>query len=261
MPTAEEPCVLPDPTTDPPEQFLAWRAPCTAMTLSVVAPPTALSDVEVRGVLERVFTTWDGVSCDGRPVGFDIGLSRDENTCASPLYRDGSGNTNALMFVTDWNDRMNDPAAFAITTVWHRPSTGEILDVDMELNEERGPYAVCPAAGCADGRVDLENVVAHEMGHYLGLAHSEVADATMAGSAVAGETSKRDLHDDDVAGICAVYPAGAFEEACDPTPRGGLERDCEPGCGCSAPGRTSISASWMLLLPVLIARLRRRSVA
>ena len=258
MPTAEEPCVLPDPTTDPPEQFLAWLAPCTAMTLSVTAPAASLSEAEVRSVLERTFATWDGVSCDGRPVDFDLALSVDENTCVSPLYRDGGGNTNAVMFVTDWSDRMYDPAAFAITTVWHRRTTGEILDVDMELNEERGPYAICPEPGCTDGRVDLENVVAHEMGHYLGLAHSEVELATMAGSAVAGETSKRDLHDDDMAGICAVYPPGAFGESCDATPRGGLGLDCEPGCGCAVPGLVDDSRGVVFLLLALLW-IRRRT--
>ena len=56
--------------------------------------------------------------------------------------------------------------------------------------------------------MDLENVFAHELGHYLGLAHSTEAEATMFASAVAGETLKRDLAADDVEGLCAAYPPG-----------------------------------------------------
>jgi hypothetical protein len=43
----------------------------------------------------------------------------------------------------------------------------------------------------------------------------------------AGETKKRTLNRDDVAGICAIYPPGKFDESCDPEPRHGFSATCD----------------------------------
>lgn len=259
-PSPGEPCILPDPTAEPPEQFLEWLEPCSALTLSAAAPSDDLTEDEVRGVFARSIATWESVQCDGMALGIDIELIDDRSTCVEPLYRDDGGNVNTVMFVADWGDRMYDPAAFAVTTVWHRRSTGEILDVDMEVNERRGPFGICPPEGCLDDRVvDLENVVTHELGHYLGLAHSTDPAATMFASAVAGETVKRDLSSDDADGICEVYPAGRPAGECDYAPRGGLVLHCEEGCSVAAPGTGRATGfAFVVALAGLFAFRRRR---
>lgn len=264
LPSASEPCIFPDPEADPPEHYLEWLRPCSSVTLSVSAPSDDLTEAEVEGVLRRSIATWEAVSCGGVPFGIDIELMAERSTCDVPLYRDGGGgNANTIMFVRDWGAREYDPAAFAITTVWHRRSTGEILDVDMEMNERRGPFGICPDAGCVERTVDLENVITHELGHYLGIAHSEEIEATMYASAVAGETIKRDLHPDDIEGLCVTYPAGTPGGACDHTPRGGVDLDCEVrGCACSAGPRTpspfGLFAFGLLALIARRARAGRR---
>jgi hypothetical protein len=259
-PTATEPCIYPDLTLDPPEQYLAWLEPCSAMSLSVAAPSEDLTEAEVVQVLDRSIATWEAVECGGVPLGIDIQMMEERSTCIDPLYRDGGANVNTVMFVQDWAEREYEAAAFAVTTVWHRRSTGEILDVDMEINERRGPYGICPDDGCVDDRlVDLENVITHEFGHYLGLAHSQVVEATMYASAEAGETIKRDLHPDDIEGLCTIYPAGMPVGECDYTPRGGLQLDCERGCSVSAVGATRSSLAWLApLLGLLFVRRRLR---
>lgn len=264
QPTTPEECILPDPTTNPPEQYLEWRRPCTSIAFSSTERSRDLTLEELRGVFERSIATWESVDCSGHPLGIDIELLEEQSACHEPGFVDGGGNVNAVMFATDWAEREYDPAAFAVTTVWHRVSTGEILDADMEINERRGPYGICPPAGCTDRRtVDLENVVTHELGHYLGLGHSAVLEATMYASAVAGETLKRDLHPDDVEGICATYPPGRPEGECDHTPMGGLDLDCQNGGGCcSIAGRSSNSAAPCSLAALVVALLllrRRRS--
>lgn len=58
----------------------------------------------------------------------------------------------------------------------------------------------------SDGRnVDLQSVATHEVGHLLGLDHSNISRATMY-YAYTGGTSARQLHDDDIQGVCALYP-------------------------------------------------------
>ncbi|AWV90486.1 matrixin family metalloprotease [Bradymonas sediminis] len=55
------------------------------------------------------------------------------------------------------------------------------------------------------GCTDLQSIATHEIGHNLGLDHSNHSDATMF-YAYSGGTSARTLSDDDVAGVCALYP-------------------------------------------------------
>jgi len=258
MVSAEEPCIFPDETADPPEHFLAWRRPCHGVAISAASPSRDLSEDEVIGALGRSFATWNAVTCDGQPLGIDLQVIDDRTSCTAPFYEDGSGNANTVMFTLEWADRMYDANAFAVTTVWHRRSTGEILDADMEINERRGPYGVCPDEGCTTRLVDLENVVTHEMGHFLGLAHSTDREATMFASSVAGEVIKRDLSPDDIVGICTVYPDGMPEGECDYVPANGLDLDCEPSCGCSAPGRSRTPAWPLALIGLFLARAARR---
>jgi len=106
--------------------------------------------------------------------------------------------------------------------------------------------------------VDLENVMTHELGHYLGLAHSTVLDATMFASAEAGETIKRDLDPDDIEGLCTIYPAGSPGGVCDFTPRGGLQLDCETGCSVSSLGAGPASSLPAFFAAVALIRFRRR---
>ncbi|KAI4319061.1 hypothetical protein MLD38_032709 [Melastoma candidum] len=60
------------------------------------------------------------------------------------------------------------------------------------------------AVGIVPGRIDLESVALHEIGHVLGLGHSSVEGAIMFPSIPAGIT-RRILQRDDVLGMKALY--------------------------------------------------------
>lgn len=76
----------------------------------------------------------------------------------------------------------------------------------------------------ANGRsgTDLQAVATHEIGHLLGLDHSNSSSATMY-YAYTGGTSARVLDPDDIAGVCALYP-----KACSCT----QDSQCQPGQAC-----------------------------
>lgn len=266
-PTPSEPCVLAPNHED--IFALAWNRRCTSISVSEAMPPRDLSIAEVQDVLRTGIAAWTTADCGaGAPTGLSVDVLAEGNACSAASHYTNGANVHSVIFVRDgWaTERGHDSRAYAVTFVWHDPSTGIIRDADMEINEARGEYTVCPELGCTDGRIDLPNVLTHELGHYFGLAHTpDDVNATMHASAPPGETMKRTLAADDVTGICSMYPPGALPEACDPTPNGGLDLTCSPpaSCGCAAPGvprsGRALALLALALAGVLAARRRVRS--
>jgi MYXO-CTERM domain-containing protein len=156
-----------------------------------------------------------------------------------------------------WDDSHGDGVIATTTTTADR-QTGKILDTDIELNDApssggtKFTFSVVDVLPCptpsGTGCIDIQNTVTHEAGHTLGLDHSPDPNATMYANAPPGETSKRRLGTDDIAGICAIYPKGAATVTC-LAPQ-------SSGCGCSqaqnGPGATFAALA-------LLLQIRRRS--
>jgi uncharacterized protein (TIGR03382 family) len=191
-----------------------------------------VSDGSEFDAVRRSFATWAAVTCS------DLKFPEEQTgpTDRRVGYVQGATNHNIVL----WRPQScstavpaNDPCltqggcsnlydcwdhgsgAIATTTTTSVASTGEILDADIELNDPEFAFTTAdgppcppggPTAGCV--AIDVQNTVTHEAGHTLGLAHSSDPKATMYAFAPSGETSKRVLHDDDVQGICAIYPKG-----------------------------------------------------
>ncbi len=216
---------------------LAWRRPCILYAVQRDGARDFDDDTAIR-IIDASFQTWEEVSCDGSPLDFQFSRRDERVACNRAEYNSGAGNVNVITFVQNWSERpMHDPRAFALTTVWHNRSTGEVYDADIEINEEIGVYTQCdPRDGCDDGRIDLANVVTHEVGHFLTLAHSDNNISTMWWMADPGDIDKRVLRTDDVEGICSIYPPGSLSAECNFVERGGFSGECGGGSGggCSA---------------------------
>ena len=114
--------------------------------------------------------------------------------------------------------------------------------------------------------MDLQNTLTHEVGHFFGMAHSDVLVSTMwwmTDPRNPGEVNKRFLRTDDVTGICTIYPPGSITAACDFTERGGFSSECGGsggGCGCTAAGLDDEPGvtGWALGLLALVLVSRRR---
>lgn len=169
------------------------------------------------------------------PPSIAVAPARGTVACTIEEYNQTDGNANIIVFRDDnWESEDHEPSALALTTVHYNSKTGDIYDVDMEIN---GQYRLSTSEMPGDA-YDLQSVVTHEAGHFLGLAHSEEADATMYLQYSSGSVAFRDLSDDDIAGICAIYPPERTG-VCDFEPRKGFSPEC--GIYPTQGGRCSVS--------------------
>ncbi len=239
-----------------------WPSGCVPFYINERGLDGALSP-EVRTAIQDSFQTWAEPSCGYlsfvymgttpiQEVGYDQNLGVD-------------GNTNVVVFrEQDWS---NLSGVVALTSVSYAPSTGEIVDADIEFN------AVDFSLGTT-GRTnqsDIANTLTHEVGHFLGLDHSPVSSATMLATAPLGETSKRSLEQDDIDGLCTIYAQNnacgveSFQGRCPASsvvmPECQQNGEEDGGCaGCaSATGGRSGNTVLALLFLALIGMVRRRS--
>lgn len=77
-----------------------------------------------------------------------------------------------------------------------------VLDSDIQFNAVGFTWTNTGARGA----VDTQSIATHEEGHFLGLDHTSVRAAVMFASYSGGVV--RNLNQDDIAGVCALYPSG-----------------------------------------------------
>lgn len=162
-------------------------------------------------------------------------------------YSLGGENQNDIVYLEEWP---YEGKALAATLVTLNARTNVVLDTDIAINGECPGFRIFEGpASAEETRYDLQNTLTHEVGHALGLMHNQVDErAVMYPSAAPGETSKRALAADDIAGLVELY--GAFEPAPEPV---------LPGVGCAA--SPSSAPIGMLSLLVLMALRRRARLA
>jgi MYXO-CTERM domain-containing protein len=266
---------------------LEWPEACLSYAIDVNGSDSMPFN-EVEQAIDASFRTWQNANCGGDTPNL-IFQPLNSSTCRRAEFRGNGqgGNVNTIAFRDPWEDQCGDDFArnaFAVTIVWHDTQTGRIFDADMMINDSLGPYAQCdPVSGClrgtagAPGPADLQAIVTHEVGHFIGIGHSDIADATMFPSSLRTDVSKRSLAQDDLEAVCTIYPPGNLDASCNAEVFNGLDLDCEddgaPDCdgdppmtgggsGCSAAStsdaRGSLVMAWLGLLALTASRRRSR---
>jgi len=261
--------------------------------LEVSTPPDSLSIApsDVYGAAQAAVDAWSypAISCTSLALSLDPGFA-DSQAVAN------DGHNRIIMRTGVWSRDPDDPTVMAhdptqvaVTTVFSRSHPGSlddgmILDADIEVNDVDFQWAIIPDGPISvhdyGNSYDLASALTHEMGHFIGLAHTcampgdpvrydehgdVVADCTMlvgdgADQIIAAtmyptmnpvDVSLRSLTDDDVNGACAVYPVM-------PTVMGGC--DVAPS---SEPGRSPLPVVLVTAgsagLAVALASRRRRA--
>ncbi len=212
---------------------------------------TASSQIDlasVEALAASAFEQWNQAPCSfGRPdiqassagtvdaalVAVDCGLVHCGETVHDP---------NHVITFRDQSWPSNDPTnTLALTIVTYGVNSGTIFDADIEINSSQ--HLLSATEPPAPMTFDLQSILTHEAGHFLGLAHSNTTDAVMYAYYMAGSL---ELKDDDVAGICAVYKPSPPASGC--------------AVGSSPASSNAVAVSVALGLAALLgARLRRRA--
>lgn len=192
-------------------QEVRWTQPVRYFVSERSVP--GVSATEFRDAVGRAFATWQAVPSATVQAEF-LG-----STIASPNAFDGRTTLGFL-------DRPDLERVLGATSLMLDANSGAIIEADVFFNT-RFDWSTLEAGQA--GRVDLQSVALHEIGHLLGLGHSAIGETelqpgggrrVLASGAVMfpiamtpGAIADRVLQPDDIAGIFDLYPAGSAAAA------------------------------------------------
>jgi hypothetical protein len=221
--TEKDPCPQDDDGCITKGAKLYWTTSCVQFNMQRQGT-NDLDPADARAVIQKSFAHWSDIDCGGGKHASLTFSPGPDVACKQSEYNAKGKNVNVILFKDDdWTYRGID-GTLAKTSVTYNDDTGEIYDADIEVNSANNTLTITDNP--AKVQYDLEAILTHEAGHFLGLAHSSMPDAVMYASYNPGSTSQRKLTDDDIKAICAVYPPGRVAK-CDTEPRGGFSPVCD----------------------------------
>ena len=221
------------------------------------AVSSKLDEAGVRAAVRMAFDAWQNVECsrgrtslrfeEGSDIEVGKGLGKKEATEKFGIY-----------FRDDEWPHSDAEESLALTTQIYGKTSGNIEYADIEINTADTNFRLTDDEG-AD-KVDLQAVVTHEVGHYIGLAHSNDPESIMVARYCesadrCGQSTDvaRGLSADDRKAVCTLFP---------PSGTGGGSSAPE-GAGCSqartnGSGNAAIAVGALVLGCSVIARRRAR---
>lgn len=213
---------------------LYWPSLCVGFSLSNVGSANiafaVFQDIAIRSI-----ASWSSLACPKGEASVAF-VASPAVSCHTAEYNLDGANANIILFQdSKWAYKSADNT-LAKTTVTFDSVSGEILDADIEINHAYNEITT----GDAKVGYDLQSILTHEFGHFIGLDHSLDFDATMNASYDPGTVELRTPEEDDIGGVCTIYPPGRAG-TCNPAPHGGFSDAChlvaeESACALGRPG-------------------------
>jgi hypothetical protein len=249
-------------TSDTGRPPLFWPSSC--LSFGVQKDGSELRGLDYATTHEIVvegFETWLFADCGGGLTPSVSVKDYGKIECSERQYNADQGNANVFMYRDDGWPYENAEDTLALTTITYNKDTSEIYDADVEINSFDAELTVSDTTVVAD----LSSILTHEIGHFLGLSHSNNPNATMRPGYRPGRIDLRTLDGDDIAGICSIYAPDRElpPEQCEP--RHGFSRECastEEGCSLNGSPSSPARSGGLLALAVAglsgLRRLTRR---
>jgi predicted Zn-dependent protease len=202
---------MPAPQQD---RQIRWPTKSIRIALSTslsAASPAIKPESDVVGAVKRALASWS------RAAGVTFVEVSSRAQSVSPVGRGDGVSLITIAGTTENLAMFGQGNTTARTRVFYDPDTGDISEADIVLN----PYPYSGSGSvlqfstdATPGTYDLESTLAHELGHFLGLNHSQVLGATMQPSQALNGTyglpaiTERTLSEADQAAVRSLYGPG-----------------------------------------------------
>jgi MYXO-CTERM domain-containing protein len=223
---------------------LAWTAGHIPYQVAVSASKK-VSLADATRVARLAFETWNHAACQGAAPpavqmydGGPISAEAAASDCGLVACGSDTQDPHHVIVFDDDQWPHNDPYnTLALTTVTYDIGSAEIFDADIEVNSHQ--HAVTADEPPVPGTFDLQAILTHEAGHFLGMAHTPDSRAIMYAQYQPGAIQ---LTQDDLDAVCSTYPP-------------------PPSAGCSCASGAGQSGWWAMALGVgalVLATVRKR---
>lgn len=189
-------CGLADPDSGAVVTKAGWKIPSGnwPYLLNLGSVPQAVGQSNLDAIVKSGFNQYASAS------GSLITFTRGANTSLNRAKLDNKN-------IISWGRASN--GTLGVTYIWYYPSTGLAVEIDTIMNN-RYKWTWSNSNFCADNATyDAQNIMTHELGHWLGLNDEYDAGAfgnnTMYGYGSVGEVKKNTLTTGDVDGVASIY--------------------------------------------------------
>ena len=188
-------CNLADPDSTAQVAAAGWRLPSNwTYNLNTRSTPSSVGSSNTATVASKSFSDWQSA------VSSKVNFSRGSDTTVDRSRYDG-------LNIVAWG--RTSGSSLGVTYIRYYTSSRLVVDVDTILNK-RVAWSWSNSDTCANSNTyDAENILNHEIGHWMGLDDTydaAFADNTMFGYGSKGEVKKNTLTTGDVVGVNAIYP-------------------------------------------------------
>jgi hypothetical protein len=170
----------------------------------------------VESTLQIGYDQWESPSCSNFVSDYQGRTSRNSTS-------NGDG-FNVMGFPQVWPSNYGDRWGTIGITVGYTQGSS-YAETDISFNEQTWTFINGSPANNTY-QADLLSIAVHESGHSLGLAHSGSGGSSMT-AGYSGGTAERSLANDDITGVCALYPGNGNPPG--PTDDDGYEPNDDQG--------------------------------
>lgn len=174
-----------------------------------------MSFSQLESIIQTSFAEWGSPCCSTFSANYlgttsDTAYGTRSDATADPVL-------SWIEQSSNWPSALGNPSNVLGVTLASFTSNCNIANAPIVFNGINYQYQ--PA-----GNVDLESIAVHEIGHLLGLGHTQTQGATMYPSYLGG-TQQASIEQDDINGVCSLYG-----QTCSCT----TDSDCQPGYVCNS---------------------------
>lgn len=189
-------CNLPDPDSSSVISKTGWKIPAGNITylLNTSSVPSSVGKTNLPAIVKAGFDQYN-LATSGK-----VNFVKGPDTTVNRARLDGKN-------IVTWARASS--GTLGVTYVWYYPSTGLAVEIDTIMNT-RYKWTWSNSNSCADNTTyDAQNIMTHELGHWLGLSDEYNAGAfsnnTMYGYGSVNEVKKNTLTTGDISGVSVIY--------------------------------------------------------